>query len=188
MNKNKGFIGIGLIIAIVLGIAVVGGGAYYLGKNKGENNIIKENPIDNLSPKDVSIANWKTYTNKEYGFELKYPNDWKFSTSFSNADGFFFTENKSQNGFTLAVLPKGEFDHGYSGEPFISDTQIDGKNVKESKWNDSTSYQFTDSTTPSTWIKCGLDLKNCNRIEIQGYDQSDLELIDQILATFKFTN
>lgn len=33
MNKNKGIIGLGLIIAIVLGIAVVGGGAYYLGKN-----------------------------------------------------------------------------------------------------------------------------------------------------------
>jgi len=31
MNKNKGFIGIGLIVAIILGIVVVGGGAYYLG-------------------------------------------------------------------------------------------------------------------------------------------------------------
>jgi hypothetical protein len=30
MNKNKGIIGMGLVVAIVLGIVVVGGGAYYL--------------------------------------------------------------------------------------------------------------------------------------------------------------
>ncbi len=35
--KNKGIIGLGLILAIVLGVAVVGGGAYYLGKSKEEN-------------------------------------------------------------------------------------------------------------------------------------------------------
>lgn len=40
MNKNKGIIGLGLILAIVLGIIVVGGGSYYLGnknKDKGDN-------------------------------------------------------------------------------------------------------------------------------------------------------
>jgi hypothetical protein len=47
MNKNKGFIGIGLILAIVLGIAVVGGGAYYLGKSKGDNKAVN-NPADYL--------------------------------------------------------------------------------------------------------------------------------------------
>ena len=34
MKYNKGFIGIGLILAIILGIVVVGGGAYYLGQQK----------------------------------------------------------------------------------------------------------------------------------------------------------
>jgi len=36
MNKNKGIIGIGLILVIVLGIVVVGGGAYYLGKKSAK--------------------------------------------------------------------------------------------------------------------------------------------------------
>lgn len=48
MNKNKGIIGIGLILAIVLGIVVVGGGAYYLGKGKdkkGEESLNIENKI-----------------------------------------------------------------------------------------------------------------------------------------------
>lgn len=44
MNKNKGIIGIGLIVAIVLGVAVVGGGAYYLGKSGyKQNNINSQN-------------------------------------------------------------------------------------------------------------------------------------------------
>jgi len=45
MNKDKGVIGLGLILAIVLGIAVVGGGAYYLGQNK---NNYKQEEVNNL--------------------------------------------------------------------------------------------------------------------------------------------
>ncbi len=58
MNKNKGFIGIGLILAIVLGVVVVGGGAYYMGTKK-------DNPkqeVDKLS--EVSEIN------KEVGQEV----------------------------------------------------------------------------------------------------------------------
>ncbi|MEY3784588.1 MAG: hypothetical protein RLZZ230_910 [Candidatus Parcubacteria bacterium] len=49
MKKNKGFIGIGLILVIILGMAVVGGGAYYIGKGKGENKEVKspENVLPN---------------------------------------------------------------------------------------------------------------------------------------------
>jgi hypothetical protein len=31
--------------------------------------------------KEIQITDWKTYTNKEYGFKLKYPNDWRFLES-----------------------------------------------------------------------------------------------------------
>ena len=62
MNKNKGIIGIGLILAIVLGIVVVGGGAYYLGKSSSKsdvNNLVvnqkQEVPvIDNNQPVKVT--------------------------------------------------------------------------------------------------------------------------------------
>jgi len=195
MKQNKGIIGLGLIIAIVLGIAVVSGGAYYLGKNKGENkeiispeNILPNDESQNITTNNITVPNnWKTYTNTEYGFEFKYPNDWVFST-FPNPDGFFFND-KLQNKFTFAILPRGGFDHGYEEEPIQSDFQINGKQGKISKWNNSIwFYQFIDNTIPSNWIKCGADLKSCNRIEIQGSDKLGQELIDQILSTFKFTN
>lgn len=60
MNKNKGFIGIGLILAIVLGIVVVGGGAYYLGKSKGENKKVNN---QNLQPIDNSQETKNTDSN-----------------------------------------------------------------------------------------------------------------------------
>jgi len=48
MNKNKGVVGIGLIIAIVLGIAIVGGGAYYLGKSSETKEVkIDDNNLSN---------------------------------------------------------------------------------------------------------------------------------------------
>ncbi len=56
MNKNKGFIGIGLILAIVLGVAVVGGGAYYLGKSgnkqevKSPENVLLDSQNQNIQP------------------------------------------------------------------------------------------------------------------------------------------
>ena len=50
MKKNKGFIGLGVIVAIILGIIVVGGGAYYLGSknnsNQGVNNQANYLPTD----------------------------------------------------------------------------------------------------------------------------------------------
>jgi hypothetical protein len=48
MKQNKGVIGIGLVLAIILGIVVVGGGAYYVGTNKSEDKKIVENPVVNV--------------------------------------------------------------------------------------------------------------------------------------------
>jgi len=47
MKKNKGFAPV-LIALIVAGALIIGGGAYWLGKNKGENKKVVENPkVDN---------------------------------------------------------------------------------------------------------------------------------------------
>ena len=57
MNKNKGFIGIGLIVAIVLGIVVVGGGAYYLGKSGSKSVVINpENILPNNEDKNLPVV------------------------------------------------------------------------------------------------------------------------------------
>lgn len=58
MNKNKGIIGIGLLAAIVLGVIVVGGGAYYLGKSGSKPEIINpENILPNVENKNYQPIN-----------------------------------------------------------------------------------------------------------------------------------
>lgn len=57
MSKNKGIIGLGLIVAIVLGVAVVGGGAYYLGKsNSGPKVINPENILPNVDNQKLPVV------------------------------------------------------------------------------------------------------------------------------------
>ncbi len=90
MNKNKGFIGIGLIIAIVLGVVIVGGGAYYVGKS-GEKKEVN-NPQVNLpiveeenqevekkveeKKEDISIVKKENklvmYNSKTFGYSIGY--------------------------------------------------------------------------------------------------------------------
>jgi len=64
--KNKAFSKISLLIILVV---VISGGIFllqYLGTPKEE---VKD-----------ETADWGTYRNEEYGYEIKYPNDWKTNT------------------------------------------------------------------------------------------------------------
>lgn len=67
MNKNKGFIGMGLLIAIILGIVVVAGGAYYLGKNNEKNKnkeVVKtgDRLLEYKTPCDISTISKKSFS------------------------------------------------------------------------------------------------------------------------------
>ncbi len=102
MQNQRGFIGVGLLIAILVGLAVLGGGAYYVVHQQSATQTPVENfdnvqtlPTTNTStqtknsvpqPKPITpatnnTANWKTYTNATYGYHIKYPSDWKASAA-----------------------------------------------------------------------------------------------------------
>ena len=74
MPNQKGFSKIAIIIIVLILI----GGAYFIFSKKDENVIVQNaknqnSQSNNSSTGQVSIDNWKTYQNDQYGFELKYP-------------------------------------------------------------------------------------------------------------------
>lgn len=78
------------------------------------------------------LKDWQTYTNKEYGFSFKYPNDWKFDQSTSNDQKGFFV---SKNSTSFAVLPRGEYDFGVPfQEPKSENVTIDNKRAVKKIW------------------------------------------------------
>ncbi len=82
MNKNKGMIGLGLIVAIVLGIIVVGGGVYYLKNKKTENKEVakaEQNLLEYKTPCEISAISKKSF-------------------SFSYPEGYSITEIKPEEG------------------------------------------------------------------------------------------
>lgn len=80
MQKGQAVI---LVLVGILVLAAVAGGAYYLGQQNSsqpENKpVILENQKTPTPPSvkdEDETVDWKTYTNSENGFLVKYPNDW----------------------------------------------------------------------------------------------------------------
>jgi len=70
-------------------LLMIGIGSYVLGIRKSQTAIQNQQPtIPQSSPTPISddTANWKTYTNTDYGYELQYPPTWKIEIP-SNTSG-----------------------------------------------------------------------------------------------------
>ncbi|MBI4093357.1 hypothetical protein HY417_00180 [Candidatus Kaiserbacteria bacterium] len=96
MQNKRGFIGVGALMAILVGLAVLGGGAYYVTHQQTTSQITSENPQDTLLPNNTlptknTVSNqqqkqftpaptattgWKTYTSAQYGISIQYPANW----------------------------------------------------------------------------------------------------------------
>lgn len=71
----------------VLVLSTVGIGAYFLGKNQNKPaSTVQTSPTPDLNREPTgslpagrqgtATASWQTYTNTQYGYSFKYPNDW----------------------------------------------------------------------------------------------------------------
>jgi len=105
-KKQKGFI----IVFVTLVVAIVLVVAYSWVRQKEMNQLqnaqVQGGPVKPLDKdvivKDIDISNWKTYENKEYGFELRYPSDFhvvsndpKFGAEYSDDPTFFSVDGAS---------------------------------------------------------------------------------------------
>lgn len=120
MKYNRGFAPL-ILVAIIVGALVIGGGAYYLGKSKGEDKKVGENVnvenqgtdnsentkgVDQVN-KNIEKKGIKTQVNANAGYQVEYPSDWYVKSSDTTISG-------GHNSFNIlntkdAVLPGSDF-------------------------------------------------------------------------------
>lgn len=79
-NKQKGFIIVAIIFAIISTVLVVGG---YVFMKKSQEETKDIYPETDMSVSPLNVEGWNTYDDKFYGVYIKYPTDWtirKFSS------------------------------------------------------------------------------------------------------------
>jgi hypothetical protein len=92
MSKN-------LIITAVVAVAVLGVIISYpklMPKEEGVVNQINQTETEQQAvsepepqaTQEAPMANWRTYTNEEFGFEVKYPGEWRIDEDGSGSDTF----------------------------------------------------------------------------------------------------
>ena len=96
---------IGILIIVVFAL-IVGGAIYWYSKEKFETPEVK------VSEKTITdeTANWKTYRNEEYGFEVKYPSNWQLSTIKNDDDSESFSlspANETDNRYQFIIQGRG---------------------------------------------------------------------------------
>ncbi|MEK7062180.1 MAG: PsbP-related protein [Patescibacteria group bacterium] len=116
MNQ-KGFANIILVVVIVILLGVVG----YFALVKKSEPIAQQTPISTPpttqtptqqtpAPKDETV-NWKTYTNTNRGYSIKYPSDWAFEEQ-GNGDGGLFKDKNGKSTIQNALYLR-DLNDGY---------------------------------------------------------------------------
>ena len=108
MSNQKGFSKIAIIIIVLILI----GGAYFVFSKKVE-NIPAQNTENESSQSsqsiggDLSMSDWKTYRNEEYGFEIEYPKNWLLKDNKINEFDYKiieFIEPKNKYDLSIGIL------------------------------------------------------------------------------------
>jgi hypothetical protein len=160
-------------------------------------------------------ANWKTYVSKNYGYELKYPSDWNYSSEVMG-EGFGKNFVKNSDDFScslnISAMDTANFD-GFMAQSRATQKQ-NSVNVKTSEINNENNVALIKDESPDSIKAQGIYASyyiknekgkfsyhiytdiNKNIINKDGdrvvygtvNDQNCLNIFDQILSTFKFKN
>lgn len=215
MKNQKGFIQVILILVIVV-VAI--GGAYYFGtfKNKSDLSIAvptstpvaSNQPIANstVKPSTDSTVNWKTYTDPDRTYSIKYPPSWTTKLKCNGGipnDTYICLESSDLEQNPVPAVQKGKLViiDKPGGSSFVINDSIKEfcKETSMSKYKSCDTLSINGITmVKKVWSNFsfidvaifGLDgtAKVSVRFEYpypSGYSGTDF---DQILSTFKFTN
>src|SRR3989344_2592000 len=219
MNQ-KGFANIVLIVVIVVIVAV---GGYFMFVRKSAPIVQQPTPTTTQTNTPVSptptpqgeTANWKTYRDTTYGFEMKYPSGWSLKSdilSFSTTNRYMATFgvegiSPTTKDFTIDEMRK-EYDRTSGDNPrapkaaevlkniFIgSEAGLEWAGIACEQGNPCYArYEFYSNSTWRKGFKFYLVVPNLKSGDVNSsYDprplfSDDITTVRKALSTFKFVN
>lgn len=197
-----------ILIFLLVGILVIGvaGGAFYLGRSTIQKPLptpstASQTPQPNPTPSEET-ANWKTYTNNQLHYSIKYPND-----QFINCGKDDFLLYKGRE--ATRGCPQGEeipaftiSTHGGSGYSLETSQYPECYSVKKETINvgglPATKYsnQIIDdpsskcSNTVVSYAKSNVTIllnHGTDLLIYSFYENADKDIKNKMLSTFKFT-
>ncbi|KKS39760.1 MAG: hypothetical protein UV02_C0056G0001, partial [Candidatus Kuenenbacteria bacterium GW2011_GWA2_42_15] len=131
---------------------------------------------------NVETANWQTYTNSEYGYEIKYPEKY-FLNDRSTAESVNFDTEGPGAGLSIEIIEKSFVNRMEE----LADGGWQGKGTKGFN-NVIWSILYAEGTEllPGMWYKSIRQLSPVDKVIEITLNRSTKELFEQILSTFKF--
>lgn len=153
----------------------------------------------------LSTATWKTYTNKQYGYSVKYPTDWVVQ-ELSNGSGAGFRPSNLQNdAITIGQVQRSDNYSSIPFEKYVQQAAVDEiQNYKSlntitqikgsvgavgyrTTWNTLTLHGEKEVSAPITYF-LALGSNTGATDEIYLKDTSFLNEYEAVLGTYKYAN
>ncbi|MBI2034050.1 MAG: hypothetical protein HYT13_03065 [Candidatus Liptonbacteria bacterium] len=203
MNQ-KGFANIILVLVIIVLVGTIG----YFALIKGPTPTVQQTSTPTKVPvtqqptpvtptPSNETTNWKIYRNEEYSFEMKYPSNWNVLLT-TSSDKFYpirirFSQSSSGGEEYLDILPNGGPKFSLGPEPSTTTIKVLDRSIEvefgqytENEYDLISLAPFKDSELPMKWGHCAGPYDPCHGFVARISKEKDLELIQNLLSTFKF--
>ena len=188
MNQQKGFVNIILVVVVVAILA--GAVGYFTFVKKSEPVAQQPTPTQTSNPTKTptpnpkdETADWKIYTNAQYGFEFWHPSNWGFDDQSANRLG----------GVDVFVMAPMDNNFGKNTMNVVIDTLHTLSDRRQYRISDGYQEKIisvgggTVYTYSKNGVADGMDLFTAGGKVFQiSFDPSN-PIITQIISTFKFT-
>lgn len=183
--KQNNFLVVLLAVLLSLSVSIAGFFAYQTQTLVKELTLLKSSPtpVSSTEPTFDPTADWKIYTNNDFGFSFYYPKDYKLVT-----DGWEKIGDNPKGHYVVNVGdPSDEFNINID---IRKSSSRSGGNYKEITVADTTAYEDLDSVGKYVFFEkdgYSYDMQVLSLDSNKTNTEENL-VFDQILSTFKFTD